>query len=514
MNDEAILQNTKIYSRIFWCFLGVHALFWTFAPAFFLPNFRPDTLEMIFVGKHWLLSSFKHPGFQGWVVQILEMLTGGAEFAPYLAAQIAVVLTIWCIWKMAQEFLSPQAALVAALAMLTYYYFNYESTLYNNRTFFHSFTALAELLTFYALKTNRPRFWIGTGIALAAGLYCNLATLLTILTIVAFMLVDRHARSFWRTSGPWLSTGICFALMIPYGVWLVRNHFPPITYAMNELSSVQPTFMEHIQRPIEFLLAQIPNILPVCLMLVPLLGIGWKWNVSRLWGHETKDRFLTFTILFPLLVTMGIALIKACKIRAALGSEIWIFLPVFLIYTAAQVNEDWPAIHRSLIWIGVSVFLFAVGSWLLVYFSPAIQGHASRPHYPGRAIAEEVQEIWREHFGDAPLVYVRGDDWPGMAAVIYGEKGMDVYSPLWTNEEEFRKKGGVLLWKTSEDETQKSLNFFANQDFKLKDGAVDPEWFRQFPDRIELPPMKIKPATPFDVPEVTVGIALVPPAGD
>ena len=135
-------------------------------------------------------------------------------------------------------------------------------------------------------------------------------------------------------------------------------------------------------------------------------------------------------------------------------------------------------------------------------------------HYPGRAIAAEVQKNWKEHFGDVPLVYVRGDDWPGMAAVIYGEKGMDVYSPLWTNEEDFHKKGGVLLWKSSSDKKQKSLNFFANQDFKLKDGEVDPEWFQQFPNRIELPPMKIKPATPFDVPEISVGIALVPPADD
>ena len=328
MTDEQMLQNSKIYSRIFWSFMAVHALFWTFAPPFFLPNYRPDTLEMIFVGKHWLLSSFKHPGFQGWVVQILEMLTGGAEFAPYLAAQIAVVLTIWCIWKMAQEFLSPQAALVAALAMLTYYYFNFDSTLYNNRTYFRFFSSLAQLLTLYALKTNRFRFWLGTGIVLAAGIYCKLTTLLTILTIVSFMLVDRQSRSFWRTYGPWLSTGVCFVLTIPYLVWLVRYNFPPVTYAMSELSSTQPAFVEHFTRPIEFFLSQIPNILPICLMLVPLLGFGWKWNYSHVWGSETKDRFLTFIILFPLLVTMGIACVKACKIRAALGCEIWVFFSV------------------------------------------------------------------------------------------------------------------------------------------------------------------------------------------
>jgi len=511
MKDESLLQNTKLYSIIFWCFLGVHALFWTFAPTFFFANYRLDTPEMILVGKHWLISSFKHPGFQGWVVQILGTLTGGAEFTPYLAAQIAVVLAVWCVWKMGQEFLSPQAALVAALAMLTYFYFNYESTLYNNRAFFRSFTALAELLTFYALKTNRSRFWLGAGIALAAGLYCNLATFLTVLTIVAFMLVDRQARAFWRTPGPWISAGICFVLMIPYLVWLVRNDFPPLTYAMQKISDVHPAFSGHFLRPMEFFLAQIPIIFPVSLMLVPLLGIGWKWNVSHLWGRETKDRFLTFMILFPLLFTIGIAFINASKIRRELGCEIWIFFSVFLIYTAAQVKEDWASIRRSLLWTGVFSTFWAIASLLVVYFVPAIQGYANRMHYPGRAVATEVAKQWKEHLGNKPLVYVRGEEWPSMMAVIYGKKEIDLYSPLWTNEEEFHKKGGVLLWEIPNGKKQFSQDSFANRDFKLKDGVVDPEWFEQFPTRIELPPMKFKASTPFDVPEIIVGIALLPP---
>ncbi|MDO4426139.1 MAG: hypothetical protein Q4D17_10295 [Planctomycetia bacterium] len=91
--------DAKFLNRLFWIFVSVHALFWSFVPPFFMPYFRTDTVEMFVTGKQWILATHKHPAFPGWVVEILSQITGNAPFVPYLAAQIAEVTAILCVLK-------------------------------------------------------------------------------------------------------------------------------------------------------------------------------------------------------------------------------------------------------------------------------------------------------------------------------------------------------------------------------------------------------------------------------
>lgn len=497
-------------NRVFWLFVLIHATFWTFAPPFFSPYFRLDTAEMITIGKNWVLATYKHPAFQSWVLESLFQVTGGVDFTPYLAAQLAVVLTIWCIWKMAREFLSPQMALVAALAMLTYYFFSYESINYNNRTFMRAFGTLSMFLVFRAFKTNQLRYWFGTALSLSCGLYCNLATFLLILGIVSFMIVDSNTRKYWRSVGPYVTTGLTFVLFIPFLVWLFSSHFAPFTYAESSLSGLNLSH-GHVTAPLRFTLGCLGLILPLSLVLIPEVGVGWKWNVQHIWGKTMEERFLFFMTAFPFLVTCMIAAISGHRLRTALGCQIWVFVPIFILYSAAQVREDWTAVRRSLQIIAVFMVVSAALSVFLCHFSPLWSKHAPC-HYPGRRIAAEVTQLWESRF-HTPLAYLRGDEWPGMAICIYGKTQPEVFSPLWSSEEDFRKKGGVLLWQKSvQGEMLKCSNFFGNKDFRYAESREpDPEWLAQFPTRIDLPDVQILPTSPYAKIPVTIGIALLPP---
>lgn len=498
--------------RIFWIFVLSSAVFWTFMPPLIFAFYRPDTAEMMMVGKHWLLASYKHPAMQGWIVEILSNFTGRAEFTPYLASQLAVILTVWCVWKLAREYLTPPLALAAALSLLTYIYFNYESTLYNNRTFMRAFEALAIYWLYCAFQYNKLRYWVGTGAALAAGIYGNFATFLLVLGIVAFMLVDSNARKYWRSPGPYVTTGVCFLLFIPLLVWLFRHDFALISYAQNGLTGCV-SFRGHFCWPIRFAGSQILLFFPILIALLPLTGIGWKWNVPHLWGKSTKDRFLTFFILFPFLLTLLISAGNGHKIRGALGCQIWILLPIFILYTAQNLRETPEAVRRSLTVTAGIMILFASLAVGMVHYSPLIQNRSARMHYPAQKIAAEVTRIWNEHYS-TPLKYVRGDDWPAMALVFYGSSHPDEYSPLWSDDADFRKHGGVLIWQEKAGKTEfRMQNHFANTDFSYVPETSAPleEWLAEFPNRIALPSLEFEPETSFPVEKVRVGMALVPP---
>lgn len=490
----------------------VHVFLWTFVPPYIFPYFRDDTAEMLLIGKHWVLSTWKHPALQCWIVESLCWFTGGVEFTPYLAAQLAVVLTVWCIWKLGQEFLSPRLALVSALVMLTYIYFNYESTLYNNRTFMRAFGALTLYWTWLAFKTNQYRYWIGAGIVSAAGIYCKFTIFILLFSIPIFMLIDSNTRKYWKTPGPWLTLGTALLLFLPLLGWLVQNDFPPLRYAESRISMEDPTFMSHFWCPVHFFIGQILVILLPVLLLVPHLGMFWKWNVSRLWGKELQNRFLTFFVLFPFVLILVIGLLHGGKIRNAHGCFLWIYLPVFLLYTAQNVREDWIACRRSLTLTAFCIPLCAVVFAVSIYYLPMFKGEYSQIHYPGQEIAAEVLRVWDEHF-DSPLVYVRGDDVPGGAVVLFSRTNVQNFSPLWSTEEDFRKNGGVLLWHTKNGgKRPTALNHFANLDFKMDvSGEPLPEWLEQFPNRIELPPMEFKAQTKFETPGIILHAVLVPP---
>ncbi|MBP3694513.1 MAG: glycosyltransferase family 39 protein [Thermoguttaceae bacterium] len=499
-------------SWILGAFLAVHCCFWALGPWFFLPYYLLDTPEMIMVGKHWLLSTWKHPGMQGWIVEIISQITGEVTIAPYIAAQLAVAIGVWGLWKFAREFLSPTAALAAAVSMLTFIYFNYESLLYNNRTFLRAFEMLAIWWVYCAFKTNRIRYWILTGVILGAALYCKLMAFLLIIGIVSFMVVDPEARKYWRTPGPWVTTGICALLFLPFILWLFQNDFAPYKYAMNRAVGSPAPWYTHITYPLRFAFSQLGPLLPIFIALLPMTGMPWKWQRKKRSELEMKYRFLRFMLFFPLFAIIVISMVNGSMIRTALGDVIWLFFPVWLLCGLEYVKDTPKALRRVLSITAAEMVLMAAISVSVIHFSPMINGRGSRIHYPGPAIAAEVTKVWESHF-DEPLEYVRGDDWPCMAVSLYGKSRPDVYSPLWMTDEEFRKKGGVLLWQLPVNGKCRSIQNFSNLDFfYTEENVPSPDWLAKFPNRIDLPPMEFSPQTRFAVLPEGVGIALVPPA--
>lgn len=505
------IKERKILDRIFWFLLSLHFLFWSFAVPIFMPFYRSDTVELTIIGRQWVVATQRHGAFNSWVLEILSQVTGGANFVPYLAAQIAILIAVWSVRQLGKEFLSYRMATLSALSLLVYYFFTYESTNFNNSTFMEAFTPLTLYWVFKAFQTNRMKYWIGTGFALAGGIYCEFSMFLVVLAIVSFMFVNAEARKYWRAPGPYVTTGVCFLLFIPLLIWLFESNFSLFTYAKWSLSRGEPSCWKWA---LYFLAGQIPVILPLLLVLVPELGVGWKWNRSHIWGKEIKNQFLTFMIFFPLLFTVCISVINQQRVAPVNGSQIWLILPVFLIHTAAKVRDDFISFRRSLGIIFAGMILWGGIAFISVYYSPVFRGEVSRRYYPGKELAAEVTRLWEEHF-QTPVPYLRGDDWPCDAVAIYGKDRPEIFSPLWSSEEDCRKKGCVLLWQIPDKKGRiRTQNHFMNDDFYYSENQEPaPEWLAKFPDRIELPMIELRYATSFRSEPVFVKIALVPPEG-
>ncbi|MDR1958598.1 MAG: glycosyltransferase family 39 protein [Planctomycetaceae bacterium] len=493
----------------------LHAALWTFLPPRFLANYPIDTMEMMVIGQNRVISTFKHPAFQSWIVEIGSLLFRNAEFVPYLAAQTACLLTVFTVWRLARKILPPRPALLAALTLLSYFYFHYDSTVYNNRTFMRFFWILAVYFFYRALEKNKLRHWILAGAALGAGIYCKFTIFVLVAAILIFMCLEPRAGKYWKTPGPYLSAGVCFLIFLPLLVWLIRNHFPMLGYTLHSIGKPRPGLADHFLSPIRFLANQIPILLILLIPLFPVLGFRWKFDTATLF-RTFDGRFLCAFLGIPLGLQLLVAAGCAGNMRTALGCHLWLILPLLLLYGLKIPAAKERFYARSMKIVFADIFLFLVITVLVTQLAPVLTKKDSRYHFPGRELAQKVNALWSERYR-TPLPFVRGDDWPAESVCVYLRPHVktNVYSDLWSDEEEFRVRGGILLWMSADPghaPRHSVTGCFGNKDFRYSPETGQPdEWLKKFPDAEILPPLELSPRTLVRVPPVKIGVAVVPP---
>ena len=492
-----------------------HTVFWSFAPPLYFSTHPIDTMEMMVIGQNWVISTHKHPAFQGWICEIYSLLFGRYDFVPYLAAQTACVITVLATWKLAQDFLSPKYALLAALALLSYFYLNFDSAVYNNRTFMRSFWILAILFLYIAFRDNKKRHWILTGLMLGLGLYCKLTISMLVLSILVYMFLDPQVRKYWKTPGPYLSTVTCLVVCLPLLLWSYQHDFPQLRQVKVSIVDVTPTLGEHLLSPTRFFVKQIPIALVLITPLLPIIGLRWSIDKTKLFSD--KGRFLVGFLVIPLILQLGVAFYCAGYMRTALGCHLWLILPLLLLFALKIPQEKERLFSSSMKIVYVNIIIFALASIAVVQLGPVFTGRVSRPNYPGKELAQAVDQLWRERYS-TPLPFVRGDDWPTEIVGTYLRPHPTVYGNLWSTEEQFRKSGGVLLWiiPDSNNVIRHSVDgCFGNDDFHYSETTGRPdEWLRQFPNAEILPDLELSPPTLVKLPPVKFGVAIVPPESE
>ncbi|MBO7723394.1 MAG: hypothetical protein J6S27_06350 [Thermoguttaceae bacterium] len=89
-----------------------------------------------------------------------------------------------------------------------------------------------------------------------------------------------------------------------------------------------------------------------------------------------------------------------------------------------------------------------------------------------------------------------GDEWLTQNVSVYGPDRAHLWDPLWATEEEFRQKGGVLLWEEGNEESM----------------GRKAEALARFPYDGEVISLTLPQQTPFKVPTAKVKVGFYPPA--
>jgi 4-amino-4-deoxy-L-arabinose transferase-like glycosyltransferase len=494
------LPSSLSSNRLFWIIALIHLALWTIVPLLVSPNAPLDVIEGYAWGHEWPWGTYKHPPLQAWILEALASLTDRANWAHFLASQLAVIVALWAVWQTGLRMMNETRALLGVLLLEGIVFYNYTSTEFNPNILQLPFWALTGLYFHRAVKDNRLLDWMLLGLWGACGLYSKYSTVLLLASAGLLLIAHADARKRLKGAGPYLALLTTFVLFLPHLVWLINNHFLPLAYIKDRFADDSGPLPHCIVSPFYLICGQFVTLLPIAFLFITLSGHKDKQEGGK---FKSFDRaFLkTFTFL-PFILTFLMAAIFGFRKHDMWCAPYWNFLGLWLLVHFRPRLSTETLRRFAYMWgllVASTALIYAGG--MVLY--PYVTGHAQRINFPGQALADKVTSVWHQRY-NAPLRYVVGDVWPAGNIAYYTAERPHVFisadpetSP-WIDRQKVVREGGVLVWCIKHclmKTTEQTPDFVA----------------KKFPTAEIQPQLEIPRQTGADLPPVIIGWAIVPP---
>ena len=486
-------------TRLFWLWLITRTVVWILAVVASHPNAPLDLVEWLSWGGVWQWGYCKHPPLPAWLADAAASIEPGRVWPVYVLSYAVIASTLVAVWKLAREYLPPPLALAAVIADDGLMYLTNDGAEYSNNIVLNAGWAWLILATHRAVFRRSFTWWCAVGVILGSMLLTKYTIGLPVILLLAFLAVNRSVWHVWRTPGLYAAAIIALAIFAPHARWLVQHDFLPLKYA-SARSTTDGGWERHIIFPVQFVVGQTIHLLPILFILWPVLT--WKRDREL---DSSERRFLIWAILGPVAVLLALSITTGVLLREIWGSPLWSFLGLVLLVFFRRLDAVARLRPVAVRWaiVASALLLFAMGKQVV---GPSLTGKVERPHFPGRALADEVNRRWGEKYGGLPPI-IAGEGWragniccysahrPG----LFSSGSMDYFviepehSP-WTNDADINGRGCVLVW-----------------DAELIGGDSIDEMKSRFPG-VEFQPDVELPYEALGVRKSTrVGLAFVPP---
>jgi 4-amino-4-deoxy-L-arabinose transferase-like glycosyltransferase len=433
--------NKNNIDNLFYIFITSHLIIWTLVPSLTNNNLPLDTIEALAWGSNLDWGFNKHPPASAFFLEVFYQIFGAQDWAYYLLSQIFVVITYVVVFKFAEElFKKKTLSLLSVLLLEGIYFYNYTTPEFNVNVCQLPFWALC---VYYSWKifdkqqlTFKHCFWLGIFSALGF-----LSKYLFIYLLIAIDLLFFYAifiKKYKKFNFKYLvSLEVFIILLVPHLIWLIDNDYITITYGLARTGLENSSLLDHIIHPFIFLSKQIGILIPFFIMSFFLVK-KFKFKISL---KDKKLLFLIFINLVPIAFMFLTSMLTGSKIRTMWMTSFYLFFGVFIVYIF-QVQINLKKLNG---FISIFLILFILSPFVYTYIS--ITKDNKRTDYPGKEIAQLVQNRWDKNFSNEVSIVV-GDEWFG------GNLSYHLVSrPKWLKEsipKDLNFNGGVIYTGNAE----------------------------------------------------------------
>lgn len=504
--DPASMSNSRV--RFFWTWLILRTIAWPLILYICTTTAPLDVVEMVVWGQEWHWGYHKHPPLPAWLTDFALHAFGGSLLGVYFLTYLCTAVTIWAVWKLAADVLSPRTALLAALATDGIAFYNLLSGEFNHNVLSTTFSALVALTFWNAVRYDRYRSWLGLGIFMGLALLSKYSTVLLGFSLTVFMMVNPRMRVHWRSRGPYLALLFSVLVISPHIAWLISENFPTIRYFAERSVKIDKLPEPSTSYFITWLLLCWSRVSSVLVYLVnqsfavtPCVLILGLFLTRRHNAVTSNARWYIATLIFgPLLIQILFSMTTGAQLRSMWGMANWPWTGLLLLSCFQLRPSTEKYVLRSLLGLSIFMMLLLPG-WS---FARQFSAKAYRQDFPAQALSEEVTRRWQEKYG-TPLPIVAGGYWltgnvhvfspDHPLAYASGTPGFsfptNAVSP-WLDDATFQRVGGIILW---EEPLAPSLMHKLSQ---------------RYPGLTENTTLSIPYANPR-IPPARIGMAFLPP---
>ena len=423
----------KNINNIFGLFLGLHVVLWTVVPSFSNKNLPLDVIEALAWGSNLDWGFDKHPPLSAFFPEIFYQLFGSQDWAYYLLSQIFVVISFIVIFKLAKEFLKNETyALISVLLLEGIYFYNFTTPEFNVNICQIPFWSLTIYYAWQSFKDEKIHNWILLGLFAALGFlskYLFIYLLISINFFFIYYLLKNKKFNF-----KYFIPIVVFLLVVsPHFIWLVENDYKTIFYGLKRTGLEENIFLSHLIYPLTLILKQLGVLIPFFVLLSLVLK-KYKYKFNQ---FDKKSIFLNFIALMPIFLIALTSLIFSVNIRTMWMTPFYLFFGLFFIYHFKS-NINLNSLKKFMISF-LFIFILSPAAYLYVSLSK----DNKRTDYPGKEIAELVQNRWNKNFINNIAIVV-GDEW------LAGNLSYHLQSrPVWFNNlnpnlKDLKVEGGVI----------------------------------------------------------------------
>jgi len=389
----------KNIHKILIFFLLSHTVIWTLVPSISNNNLPLDVIEAIAWSEGWPLGWDKHPPLSSWFPGFFFIIFGNQDWIFYFLSQIFVVLSFFIVWKLSLDFFDNKIHSLISLFLLEgIYFYNFTTPEFNVNVCQLPFWSLTVYYCWKGIKKNNNLDWLLFGLFAALGVlskYLFIYLLVAIDIFFIYLIIKKKIN--WNCL---ISLSTFFLILIPHFIWLHENNYITLAYALSRTGAENLSYLNHLYHPFIFLIKQIGILLPFFIMFLFVIK---KFRIEFNF-RDKKLLFLLIINLAPIILIFLTSLLMGIKIRTMWMTPFYLFSGVLLIYIfQKQVN-----LKNLKYFFNIFLFLFLLSPAVYLYISLSYDD--KRTDYPGRKIAEKIQNKWEENFTNR-IDFVIGDEW-------------------------------------------------------------------------------------------------------
>jgi 4-amino-4-deoxy-L-arabinose transferase-like glycosyltransferase len=488
------------WENFIYLIIVLHIIAWTLLPLLVRYNLPQDAIEGSIWGQHFEWGYDKNPFLNGWLSGLANLLDNRAGWGTYFFSQVSVGICFWAVWELGKQILSPLNAFIGVLLLEGVQYFSLHAIDFNDNTIELALWALTTLYFFNALKSQRTKDWILTGIFAGLGMMTKFYMLMLLLPMLGFLIVRRDCRQSFFTAKPYFALVAFLVIIAPHLYWLSQHDFITVHYALERVN--RPDWAGYFRFANLFFWQQLETFIPALLLFTLLLFGKRPIQATPRENVSSFDKqFLFYLGIGPFLLTVVIALFSGIKLRAGWG------MPLLSLWGLLLVALVQPRLTKARLALFIVGFVGLVSSTLGGYaYALMHMQHSTSANFPGKEMANVLTRQWHKTY-HVPLFYVAGSRWLAGNVAYYSHDRPDVFvdwdknSSQWINEADVKSKGAIFIWDASKGEklTPELMQRFA------KLGPVKLmhfSWWRSH----ELAPVEM--AVAFLAPEGIVGVGI------